>query len=66
MQASSLAQKRGSKNIVVEDLIFLIRKDKLKVNRLRTYLSWKEVRKNTKEPENDQEEIDEETPGKQH
>ncbi|KAF9343891.1 Transcription initiation protein spt3 [Mortierella sp. NVP85] len=32
-----------------EDLIFLIRHDRPKVNRLRTYLSWKEVRKNVKD-----------------
>ncbi|KAG5440757.1 hypothetical protein PCK2_000193, partial [Pneumocystis canis] len=35
--------------ITVEDLIFLIRHDKPKVNRLKTYLSWKDVRKNAKE-----------------
>ena len=32
-----------------EDLIFLIRHDRAKVNRLRTYLSWKEVRKHAKD-----------------
>lgn len=32
-----------------EDFIFLVRYDRAKVNRLRTYLSWKEVRKNAKE-----------------
>ncbi|KAF9896193.1 Transcription initiation protein spt3 [Lobosporangium transversale] len=32
-----------------EDLIFLIRHDRPKVNRLRTYLSWKDVRKNVKD-----------------
>lgn len=32
-----------------EDLIFLIRHDRAKVNRLRTYLSWKDVRKNAKD-----------------
>ncbi|WFD43084.1 Transcription initiation protein spt3 [Malassezia psittaci] len=32
-----------------EDLIFLIRYDRAKVNRLRTYLSWKDVRKNAKD-----------------
>lgn len=48
-QATSQASKRGSKSISVEDLIFLIRHDKAKVNRLRTYLSWKDVRKNAKD-----------------
>lgn len=32
-----------------EDLIFLIRHDRGKVNRLRTFLSWKEVRKHAKD-----------------
>lgn len=48
-QATGQASKRGSKSISVEDLIFLIRHDKAKVNRLRTYLSWKDVRKNAKD-----------------
>jgi transcription initiation protein SPT3 len=30
-------------------MIFLIRYDRGKVNRLRTYLSWKDVRKNAKD-----------------
>ena len=38
-----------SKYLAPEDLIFLIRYDRAKVNRLRTYLSWKDVRKNAKE-----------------
>lgn len=49
LQASSLALKRGSRSIAVEDLIFQIRHDKAKVNRLKTYLSWKDVRKNAKD-----------------
>ncbi|KXN70137.1 TFIID-18kDa-domain-containing protein [Conidiobolus coronatus NRRL 28638] len=40
---------KGSKAIVPEDLIFLIRHDRAKVNRLRVYLSWKDIRKNAKE-----------------
>ncbi|KAG4303356.1 hypothetical protein PCK1_000320 [Pneumocystis canis] len=48
-QATQHAIKRGSRSISVEDLIFLIRHDKPKVNRLKTYLSWKDVRKNAKE-----------------
>ena len=51
VQATQQASKRGSKSITVEDLIFLIRHDKAKVNRLRTYLSWKDVRKNAKDTE---------------
>lgn len=44
-----LAQRRASKYLTPEDLIFLIRYDRAKVNRLRTYLSWKDVRKNAKD-----------------
>lgn len=51
-QARTLASRRGSRGLVsVEDLIFLIRHDKSKINRLRTYLSWKDVRKNAKDVE---------------
>lgn len=49
IQSRRLAQRRGSKYLAPEDLIFLIRYDRAKVNRLRTYLSWKDVRKNAKE-----------------
>jgi transcription initiation protein SPT3 len=49
VQARALASKRGLKFLTAEDLIFFIRHDRAKVNRLRTYLSWKEVRKHAKE-----------------
>lgn len=48
-RGTALARKRGARSISVEDLIFLIRDDKAKVNRLSTYLSWKEVRKNARD-----------------
>ncbi|KAJ8104050.1 transcription initiation factor IID, 18kD subunit-domain-containing protein [Lipomyces tetrasporus] len=51
LQATAQAAKRGSRSIAVEDLIFMIRHDRAKVNRLRTYLSWKDVRKNAKDQE---------------
>lgn len=51
VQATKTATLRGLKSIVPEDVIFLIRHDKAKVNRLRTYLSWKDVRKNAKDQE---------------
>ena len=41
VQATAQAARRSSKSISVDDLIFLIRHDRAKVNRLRTYLSWK-------------------------
>ncbi|CCH60698.1 hypothetical protein TBLA_0D01910 [Henningerozyma blattae CBS 6284] len=49
IQANKTAHARGSKVIQPEDVIFLIRHDKAKVNRLRTYLSWKDLRKNAKD-----------------
>lgn len=52
LQARQVAAKRGARNIAAEDLIFLIRYDRAKVNRLRTYLSWKDVRRNAKDSDN--------------
>jgi hypothetical protein len=49
VQATAQAARRSSKSISVDDLIFLIRHDRAKVNRLRTYLSWKDVRKKARE-----------------
>jgi transcription initiation protein SPT3 len=43
------SQKRGSRYLQAEDLIFLIRHDRSKVNRLSSFLSWKDVRKNVKD-----------------
>ena len=51
VQARALATKRGARYPPAEDLIFLIRHDRGKVNRLRTYLSWKDVRKHAKDSE---------------
>lgn len=49
VQSSAIARRRGARSIAVEDLIFLIRHDKAKVNRLSEYLSWKDVRKNARD-----------------
>ncbi|KAJ3089763.1 Transcription initiation protein spt3 [Quaeritorhiza haematococci] len=49
IQAVQQAQKRGSRYLSAEDLIFLIRHDRQKVNRMRMFLSWKDVRKNVKD-----------------
>ncbi|KAJ3509759.1 hypothetical protein NLJ89_g5049 [Agrocybe chaxingu] len=49
LQARALAMRRGARHATAEDLIFLIRHDRGKVNRLRTYLSWKDVRKHAKD-----------------
>jgi transcription initiation protein SPT3 len=40
---------RSSRYLSPEDLIFLIRDDTRRVNRLRLFLSWKEIRKRAKE-----------------
>ena len=48
-QATAIAGRRGVRSINTADLIFLIRHDKAKVSRLRTFLSWKDVRKNVKD-----------------
>ena len=48
-QATTAGSKRSTRAITVDDLMFLIRHDKPKVNRLKTYLSWKDVRKNAKD-----------------
>jgi len=45
----TLARKRGARSLSVEDVIYLIRHDTAKVNRLTTYLAWKEVRKNARD-----------------
>ncbi|CRG89217.1 Protein SPT3 [Talaromyces islandicus] len=48
-RSTALATRRGNRSISTDDLIFLIRHDKAKVSRLRTFLSWKDVRKNVKD-----------------
>lgn len=48
-RSTSLATRRGVRSISTDDLIFLIRHDKAKVSRLKTFLSWKDVRKNVKD-----------------
>lgn len=39
--------------VSVDDLLFIFRHDTPKVNRLRHYLSWKDVRKKAKDTEGD-------------
>ncbi|TKX20060.1 SAGA complex subunit spt3 [Elsinoe australis] len=48
-RATALAARRGVRAINTDDLIFLIRHDRAKVSRLRTFLSWKDVRKSAKD-----------------
>ncbi|KAL4895797.1 putative SAGA-like transcriptional regulatory complex subunit Spt3 [Aspergillus ambiguus] len=49
VRSTQLATRRGVRSISTDDLIFLIRHDKAKVSRLKTFLSWKDVRKNVKD-----------------
>ncbi|KAK2739665.1 Transcription initiation protein spt3 [Myotisia sp. PD_48] len=48
-RSTILAARRGVRSISTDDLFFLIRHDKAKVSRLKTFLSWKDVRKNVKD-----------------
>ncbi|KAL9634372.1 MAG: hypothetical protein Q9164_004123 [Protoblastenia rupestris] len=48
-RSTALATRRGSRSITVADLFFLIRHDKAKTSRLKTFLSWKDVRKTAKD-----------------
>lgn len=48
-RASATAGRRGVRTISTDDLIFLIRHDRAKVSRLRTFLSWKDVRRSAKD-----------------
>lgn len=57
-RARLLTHIRSSRFLSAEDLIFLIRDDRGKVNRLRTYLSWKDVRKKVKEDNEDGGDVD--------
>ena len=63
-RARLLTHLRSSRFLSAEDLIFLIRDDRGKVNRLRTYLSWKDVRKRAKEEE-EGDDVDVEEAGRQ-
>ncbi|KAI0202470.1 TFIID-18kDa-domain-containing protein [Astrocystis sublimbata] len=47
------AARRGVRTITINDLIFQIRDDAPKVSRLRTFLSWKDVRKSAKDTDGD-------------
>ncbi|GAA5814344.1 hypothetical protein MFLAVUS_007838 [Mucor flavus] len=68
IQATAQASRRSSRYLSAEDLIFLMRHDRAKVNRLRSFLSWKDVRKNAKDASGDQVEdvVEETNTGKLH
>lgn len=44
-QAASISKRRGSRFINQEDLLFIVRKNRELVSRLKNYLSWRKVRK---------------------
>lgn len=48
-QSTLLANRAGVRSIGIEHLMFLIRHDTAKVSRLKTFLSWKDVRKSAKD-----------------
>ncbi|CAZ84906.1 unnamed protein product [Tuber melanosporum] len=48
-KCSSIASRRGSRSLSTQDLIFLMSHDIGKASRLRTYLSWKYVRKSARD-----------------
>jgi transcription initiation protein SPT3 len=48
-RAIELAHRRGNRNITPDELMFLYRHDKAKLNRLLHFLQWKDVRKNVNE-----------------
>ncbi|GAA6059418.1 hypothetical protein JCM10212_003650 [Sporobolomyces blumeae] len=54
VEARLVASRRHSKQIQPEDVLFPLRTDPAKLERVKTYLSWKDVRKKTKEPTNGQ------------
>lgn len=68
IQASAQAARRNSRYLSAEDLIFLMRHDRAKVNRLRSFLSWKDVRKNAKDASGEQVDdvVEETNTGKLH
>ncbi|KAG7563079.1 hypothetical protein FFLO_01511 [Filobasidium floriforme] len=50
-RARTISYLRNARYLTIEDVIYLIRDDRARVNRLRTYLSWKEVRKTARKEE---------------
>jgi transcription initiation protein SPT3 len=50
-RAIEVANRRGSRSISPDELMFLYRHDKAKLNRLLHFLQWKDVRKNLNEGE---------------
>ncbi|KAL8822073.1 MAG: hypothetical protein Q9191_007184 [Dirinaria sp. TL-2023a] len=61
-RSTALAQRRGSRSISMYDLFFQIRHDRAKVSRLKTFLSWKDVRKTAKDSDEKGPEVDLEEP----
>ena len=48
-RSTALAARKGLRTIATSDLFFLIRHDKGKTSRLKTFLSWKDVRKTARD-----------------
>jgi transcription initiation protein SPT3 len=63
-KAVSVARRRTGRGITVDDVVFLIRHDRAKVNRLKDYLSWKDLRKNVREDSTLDNDLEDDAPGK--
>lgn len=48
IKAASVAGRRSSRSLTTEDIMFTIRRDLAKVQRLKDFLGWKDLRKNAK------------------
>jgi len=48
-RCNEMVIRRGARSFDIVDLFFLIRHNRAKLGRLRNFLTWKEVRRNTKE-----------------
>ena len=48
-RATAMAQRRNSRSISLNDVFFQIRHDRAKTQRLKTFLSWKDVRKSARD-----------------
>lgn len=59
VQGRVQAARRGARTVIVEDILFLIRHDRPKLDRIRNYLSWKDVRKKMDADQEDVETMDE-------
>lgn len=58
-RAIGIANRRGSRHLAVDDIVFLLRKNPFKIRRLSEFLSWKDLRKNIRSNANADENAEE-------